>query len=265
LGGAGTARTMASMQLISAASAPPRRPLGAIVSGTLVGATLVAGGLSLAYLAFATPLVVMLLPTGRLDAGAMATGMIVMALALVAPIVFIAVGTNRLAKLLASLRRRSTRTSLLERLAPDLPVDVVGAAEVSLYDGRTVPAMLIGAFGVVVLRDLPRPGLSRRHGSSWEIRTRAGWEPMEDPMERATRDAERVRQWLSHDDRDFLVKTYAAVIAPAERGLTRSAGCAVLAPEQLPAFLASLPPQRSLTPSRLDGIVDQVRGAVARP
>ena len=36
-------------------------------------------------------------------------------------------------------------------------------------------------------------------------------------------------------------------------------------PEQLPAFLGSLPPQRSLTSSRLDGIVDQIRGAVTRP
>ena len=230
------------MQLISAASAPPRRPVGAIVSGTLVGATLVAGGLSLAYLAFATPLLALLMPTGRLDTGAMASGMIVMALALVAPMVFIAVGTTRLAKLVASLRPLAAHKSLLERLAADLPSDVVGASEVTLYDGRSVPAMLIGSFGVVVLRDLPRASLTRRTGASWELRTRAGWVPTEDPMERASRDADRVRQWLSGDDRDFLVKTYAAVIAPPERGLMRSASCAVVAPEQtagVPGLLAA--------------------------
>jgi hypothetical protein len=256
---------MRGMQLISSASAPARRPVGAIVSGTLVGATLVAGGLSLAYLALATPLLMALLPSGRLDAGQMASGMIVMAFALVAPIVFVAVGTTRLAKLLASLRPRHDRVSLLERLGPSLPADVVGASDVTLYDGRTIPALIVGTFGVLILRDAPRPGVSRFTGSTWEVRTTQGWAPSENPMERASRDADRVRQWLSHDDRDFLVKTYAAVIVPAERGLTRSATCAVLAAEQVPAFLASLPAQRSLTPSRIDGLVDQIRGAIARP
>ena len=253
---------MQGMQLISAASAPPRRQFGAIVSGTLVGAILVAGGLSLAYLAFATPMLGMLLPSGRLDPGRMTAGMVVMALALIAPVTFVAVGTTRLARLLASLRSRRDQGATLDRLAPILPSDVVGASDVTLYDGRTVPVLLVGAFGVVVLRDAPRAGISRVTGSTWELRTAAGWAPTENPMERASRDADRVRQWLSHDDRDFLVKTYAAVLAPAERGLPRSASCAVLSMEQLPAFLASLPAQRSLTSSRLDGILDQIRGAV---
>ena len=253
---------MQDMQLISAVSAQPRRPVGAIVSGTLVGAILVAGGLSLAYLAFATPLLSMLLPSGRLDPGAMTAGMVVMALAIVAPVTFVAVGTTRLARLLASIRPRRDLGSTLDRLAPSLPMDVVGASDVTLYDGRTVPALLVGSFGVVVLRDAPRAGISRVTGSTWEVRTAAGWAPTENPMERASRDADRVRQWLSHDDRDFLVKTYAAVIAPAERGLSRSATCAVLTIEQLPAFIASLPAQRSLTSSRLDGILDQIRGAI---
>lgn len=252
------------MQLISAGSASVRRPVGAIVSGTLVGATLVAGGLSLAYLALATPLLLALLPSGRLDAGDMVTGMIVMAVALVAPIVFVAVGTTRLAKLLASLRPRPTHRTTLEQLAPTLPPEVIGASDVTLYDGRTVPALLIGPFGAIVLREAPRASVSRSNGPTWEIRTSGGWAPMENPLERASRDAERVRQWLSHDDRDFLVKTYALVIAPADRGIARSASCAVVSADRLAAFIASLPAQRSLSPSRLDAIAEQVREAVSR-
>lgn len=252
-----------AMQLISAASVPVRRPVGSIVSGTLVGATLVAGGLSLAYLAFATPLLTLLLPTGRLGPTQAATGMVVMAMALVAPATFVAVGTSRLAKLLASLRPQAGRQTILERLAPSLPPDVVGAPDVPLHDGRTIPALLVGPFGVIVLREVPSTALSRVSGPNWEVRTSAGWRPIENPLERAARDAERVRHWLSHDDRDFLVKTYAVVIAPTEASPERSATCAVLTVEQMPAFIASLPAQRSLTPPRLEGVLAQVRSSLA--
>lgn len=250
------------MRLVSTAAAPARQPIGSIVSGTLVGGTLVAGGLSLAYLAFATPLLGMLLPNGRLGPGQMATGMVVMALALVAPTTFVAVGTNRLAKLVASVRQRTSRRTALDQLAASLPPDVVGASGVTLYDGRTIPGLLVGPFGVVVVREAPSSAITRFTGSHWELRTSAGWMPIENPLERATRDAERVRHWLSHDDRDFLVKTYAAVIAPAETSLARSPSCAVLTIDQMPAFIASLPAQRSLTTSRREGILDQIRGAI---
>ena len=186
--------------------------MGAIVSGTLVGAILVAGGLALAYLAVATPLLVLLLPSGRTGPGQVATGVVVMALALVAPLVFVAVGTTRLARLIASLRKKAEDRSTLERLADSLPADVVGASDVPLPDGRSIPAMLIGPFGVVVLRECPPTSMTRVSGTAWELRTRAGWVPIENPLERAARDAERVRHWLSDDDRDFLVKAYAAVV-----------------------------------------------------
>lgn len=260
IGGVGRPRHDAAMQLIATATA--RRPIGPIVSGTLVGATLVAGGLSLAYLAFATPLLGMLLPTGRVGPSQMATGMVVMALALVAPTTFVAVGTSRLARLLASVRHRAGTRTTLDRLASSLPLDVVGASDVTMYDGRTIPALLVGPFGVVVLREAPSSAVTRFSGSHWELRTSVGWTPMESPLDRATRDAERVRQWLSHDDRDFLVKTYAAVVARADASLTRSATCAVVTLEQVPAFIASLPAQRSLTASRREGILEQIRGAV---
>ena len=250
------------MQLISASSGPIRRPVSSIVSGTLVGAVLVAGGLSLAYLAFATPLLGMLLPSGRTGPAQIATGVVVMAMALVAPLTFVAVGANRLARLFASLRPHESERSAVERLAPSLPADVVGASDVPIRDGRNIPALLIGPFGVVVLREAPSPSMTRVMGSAWEARTRNGWIPIENPMERAARDAERVRHWLSNDDRDFLVKTYAAVIERPGQGLARSAACAVVTMDQLPGFVASLPAQRSLTGSRLDAVLAQVWVAV---
>jgi len=250
------------MQLISTTTAPARRPIGPIVVATLVGAVLVAGGLSLAYLAFATPLLGLILPSGRLEPGQMATGMVVMAAALVAPATFVAVGTNRLAKLLASLRRRAGRQTTMEQLAASLPPDVVAASDVTLPDGRTIPGLLVGPFGVIVLREAPPSAVTRVSGSHWEVRTSQGWAPIENPLDRASRDAERVRHWLAHDDRDFLVKTYAAVIASANVSLARSATCAILTIEQVPAFITSLPAQRSLTTSRREGIVGQIREAV---
>ena len=252
----------ARMQLISASSGPIRRPVSSIVSGTLVGAILVAGGLSLAYLAFATPLLGMLLPSGRIGPAQVVTGMVVMAMALVAPLTFVAVGANRLAHLFTSLRPHESDRSAVERLAASLPADVVGASDVPLRDGRNIPALLIGPFGVIVLREAPSPSMTRVTGSAWEARTRNGWIPIENPMERASRDAERVRHWLSDDDRDFLVKTYAAVIERPGQDLARSATCAVLTTDQLPAFVAALPAQRSLTGSRLDTVLAQVREAV---
>ena len=168
------------------------------MSGTLVGAILVAGGLSLAYLAFATPLLGMLLPSGRTGSGA---------------------GRDRHGRhgvrarrpadvrrasvrpawrgLFASLRPHESDRSAVERLADTLPADVVGASDVPLGDGRNIPALLIGPFGSIVLREAPSPSMTRVAGSAWEARTRSGWVPIENPMERAARDADRVRHWLS--------------------------------------------------------------------
>ena len=64
-----------------------------------------------------------------------------------------------------------------------------------------------------------------------------------------TRDAERLRRWLSQREVDFVVRVYAAIVS-TDPTLTRSAACAVVTTEQLPAWVASLPRQRSLTMDR---------------
>ncbi len=82
---------------------------------------------------------------------------------------------------------------------------------------------------------------------------------MENPLERATRDAERVRRWLTEDD-DYLVKVYSAVVGP-DPAIARTAACAVLTPDQLAAWIAALPAQRGLTPGRRSRVLDLVRAA----
>ena len=71
------------------------------------------------------------------------------------------------------------------------------------------PRSAIGAFGVAVLHALPAGRQFRQVGTSWEYRTRDGWMPMDNPLDRANRDAERVRRWYTIADLDFVVRVYA--------------------------------------------------------
>lgn len=230
--------------------------LGRAVVATLV----VVGGLALAYLAFATPLLSQAIPAGRPSLGQWAMGMGLWAAALVAPAGFVLVGTNGLARTLASVRDRSPRRSDALRALANLPDGSVAVSRLTLPDGRGVSELIIGPFGAAIVRELPPTAVTRVRAGQWELRTSQRWVALENPLERAARDAERVRRWLGHDDADFVVKVYAAVVG-AEPTVSRTPACAVLTPDQLGAWLAALPAQRSLTPGRLDRIVEQVQAA----
>ena len=82
--------------------------------------------------------------------------------------------------------------------------------------------------------------------------------PYDNPLERAARDAERIRSWVGSEDRDFIVKVYAAVVT-SDTSLSRTSACAVISTEQIPAWLASLPPQRSLSADRRADLVAQIK------
>lgn len=249
-----------SMQVITAARETPRTSLIPIVGRTVVATLMVVGGLVLAYAVLATPLLSQAIPSGRPDAGQMATGMALWAVALVAPAAFILVGTTGLARNLASVRDRAPRRSTALRALADLPSDIVVASGLTLPDGRGVSELVVGAFGAAVIRELPPAAVTRIRDGRWELRTSKRWIPLEDPLERAARDAERVRRWLGHDDVDFVVKVYSAVVGP-EATVARTAVCAVLSPEQLAGWIAALPAQRSLTAGRREQIMDLVREA----
>lgn len=236
------------------------RPL--ILVSTVVGALLVAGGVGIAYLVLATPLMTAALPTGRPDAGQMAIGMGTWAIALVAPAVLVLFGTSRLARILAAVRGNRPPRSTALRGLNDLPDDVFVASSVTLPDGRGASNLVLGRFGVAVVRELPPTRVTRIREGSWELRTTRGWISIENPLERATRDAERVRRWMAGDDSDFIVKVYAAVVGPDPQ-MARTAACAVLSPDQLAAWVSGLPPQRSLTESRRQRMVDSARTVAA--
>jgi hypothetical protein len=251
------------MEVISPALRAPRRSITPILATSVGGMALVVVGLSLAYIAYATPALSMILPTGHPTAGQMAAGMAIWALALVAPAGCVLAGANRLARLLVSARHQMPRQSTTQRALADIP-DVVVATGLHLSDGRTVPDVVLGPFGAVVVRDLPAAPLIRIQDGRWSVRAQRGWIALDSPLERTVRDAERVRRWLAHDDADFVVKVYSVVVGTDPR-VQRTPACAVVAPDQLAAWIRALPAQRSLTSGRRERMIAMVRESAGAP
>jgi hypothetical protein len=221
---------------------------------------LVAGGLFLAWLALATPVVGALTPEAvRPSLAQMATGGAIWAIALVAPPSFAIVGTVRLARVVRAVTARPTPRAVA-RLAATLGEDYVAAQDIRLPDGRVLRNLVVGPFGIAVLAELPPPTATRHNGTSWEIRRRDGrWVPYENPIERTGRDGERVRRWFAALERDYIVKVYSAAVT-SDPEVARTPACAVIAPDQIPAWLASLPPSRALTVDRRLDVINLVRG-----
>ena len=246
------------MEVIQPSQHSRRPSLIPLLGGTVLATISVVLGIVLAFVAFATPVLQSVMPAGRLNAGQAATGVLVWAIALVAPAAFVLLGANRLVRILAAAKGRMPRRSTTLRALDSLSDDVIVATGIGLPDGRAVSDLVIGPFGAAVVRELPPSAVTRVREGRWELRTRRGWISIENPLERATRDAERVRRWLSHDDADFIVKVYAAVVGP-EPTVIRTADCAVLTPDQLATWIDGLAPQRSLTEGRRERLLDFVR------
>jgi len=250
---------MAVMDLI-VPSRPLQRPsVLPLVGGTLFSTMFIVGGLALGYVAFATPFLTLALPSGRPDPAQAIVGMAIWGIALVAPAGLVLAGANRLARNLATARGRRPGRSMTLKALDDLPDDITVASGLTLPDGRGISELVIGPFGAAVIRELPPAAVTRVRGESWQVRTGRGWMPLDNPLERATRDAERARRWLAADD-DFLVKVYSAVVGPAPT-VARTPNCAVLTPDQLAAWVTALPAQRSMTPGRHQRVLDTVRAA----
>ena len=249
------------MQVIAPLHAT-RPPLGAVFIGVAVGAILLLGGLFLAWLAFATPVLTGLTQTSiRPTPVQLAIGAAVWGFALVAPASFAIVGAIRLGHVARTLFARPS-VRALTRAASSLGDEYLAASNVRLPDGRIVRDLVLGPFGIAVLNELPPARVTRRTGVSWELRRADGrWVHYENPLERTTRDAERIRGWIGSIERDFVVKVYSAVVTP-DTTLARTPGCAVVTAEQVPAWLASLPAARALTPDRRADVADQIRRIV---
>ena len=233
-----------------------------LVWGTLAGAGLVAVGLGLAFLVIETPLVAMLVPGSLTGSSQVTSATLVWALALAAGAALLVAGTNRLAITVASVGRRAAGRSAVMRVMGRLPEDVVVTAGVVPDHGRPIPELVIGPFGVAIVHEMEGRDRLRQAGQGWETRTREGWVPTEPPLDAVARDTDHVRYWLTHGDLDFVVRIYAALVTP-DATMARSALCAVISEDQIPAWLAALPRQRSFSAGRRNRLLTRIRESAA--
>lgn len=239
--------SLAAMTLPTPHRRAPR--LGMLVSGSVYGALLTTAGLGIAYLALDTPLVSRMTADRLTGSSPVPIGLGILSLSLLAGGALLLAGANQLARALARLRAGDRPAGPGATALASMADDVGVVAGVVPSDGRAIPELAIGPFGAAVLHVLPAGRQYRQVGASWEYRTRDGWIPMDNPLDAANRDADRVRRWLTITDLDFVVRVYAALIV-GDSTIPRSPTCAVVTAEQLPAWIGALPSQRSLTPAR---------------
>lgn len=243
------------MQVATRASVSPRARrsgshLAAVAGLTLLGLAWLAIAGATAWLAFATPMLSRLALDARGSAGPM-LGAIAWGIALTAPACFAVMGVVRLAGAAHRVRDRQAGIPPVARAAALLPPGCSVIPRIRLPDGRRIPDLVVGPHGVAFFEQLPPPAAVRRTGDRWELRfADHGWRSIENPLQRAARDAERLRRHLEGEERDFVVRVSAAVLGD-QHAVNRIDGCAVVRLDDVPAWLAALPAQRSLTPDRL--------------
>jgi hypothetical protein len=234
-----------------------------IAVGVAVGAFLVGLALAVGWLVFTTPLLGSLMPGGRATIAQIAIGMLAWTIALAAPAAFALVGAARLAAAVSELAARRPRPTPAASVSGALGDEYAVAVRVRLPDAtRPIDELVIGPFGAAIIEELPPAHAARHKARQWEVRGRDGrWRSIDSPLERAARDAESVRRWFTRDDRDHVVKVFAAVVG-TDPTVERTSDCAVLGPGQVAAWISGLPAQRMLTADRREQILEIVRGAV---
>jgi hypothetical protein len=252
---------MPLMQILAGSTQITRADRFAVARSALSGILLVLAGVLVGWLCVGTPLVNAFVPHGRPSVAETATGVVAWGFAIIVPAAFLIIGVARIAAIIdtAANMRPHTVTS---RLAKALGPEYVGVTGLIIPGGRRLHEMILGPFGILVLAIVPPPNITRHVGSRWEIRDDRGrWLPIEAPLDRASRDAERVRGWLASDDRDFVVRVYAAIVTD-DKTVDRTPACAVVAPAELAGWIAALPAQRGLNEERRERLAETI-GEVA--
>jgi hypothetical protein len=229
-----------------------------------IGVILVAGALFVIYLVVFAGFLARFNPSARPTTYQLVTGALAWSFALTAPAAAGLLGLLRLSTALERHRARRARITPAVRLARAIGDDHIVATGVQLPDGsRIVPELVVGPFGAAVIEELPPASAVMSRGvRSWEVRVGNGHvRTIENPLERASRDGDRVRSWLSGDETDYVVKVYAAVVG-SDPLVERSPTCAVVAPDQVAEWLTSLPPQRTIDLGHRERIVRMVRAAL---
>lgn len=204
-------------------------------SAFVLGAILVGFALSVLYLVFFGGFLERFSPSSRPTTYQLVTGALAWSFALTAPAGAGLLGLMRLSTAYDRHRARRPRITPAVRLARAIGDDHIVATGLRLPDGsRLVPELVVGPFGAAVIEELPPAAAVMSRGvRSWEVRVGNGHvRTIENPLERASRDSDRIRSWLSGDEIDYVVKVYAAVVGDDPR-VERSPTCAVLAPNQV--------------------------------
>ena len=237
---------------------PTDRTYLAAVRDAAVGTALVVAALATAAVALGTPLVSELGAQGerRLGVGALAA-ILVWAVAFLAPGVLGVFGVVRLAAAFERARLLRDTPTPLASIAHRLSDEYTVARAVRLPDGTVLPEVVVGPHGIAVVMALPPAAATRQRGNSWELRVPGGqWRIIENPFDRVLRDADRLRNWLALSLEDVSVRVHAALVSSDRSTVQRERGVAVVTRDQLPAYLASIPQTRHLTPPRRARILE---------
>jgi hypothetical protein len=265
------------VQVITSVPRPSTRERLAVARTALAASLLVTVGCLLAWVVMSTPLISSLTPGVRPSPAELMLWLFGWTFAIVVPAGMVILGA---ARGLSAIDRRAILRSRLRgpRLAPVLGDDHVVAISLCLPEGRRIPELVLGPFGVVVLAALPSTSVLRQIPGGWEQRDPLGrWVPGESPLDRTARDAQRVRAWISSEERDVIVRVHAALVverrpatgSPGGGGATsevaaagaleRTPSCAVLTRGELKAWLAAHPPQRSFTLEHRERLAERLR------
>jgi len=253
------------MQVLPSTRGKAGRPSRlALYTALFAGTVCTAVGLALLYVVFGGSFMTRFMPTGRPSTYDLVVGALAWTFALTAPAGFGLVGVARLATAYERWRARRPRITPAVRLRRAIGDDHVVATNVRLPVGnRNLPELIVGPFGAAVVEELPPAGAVMSRGvRTWEVRVGNGYiRTIENPLERAAHDAERVRSWLTPEDGDMVLKVDAAVVGD-DPNVQRTPSCALIAPTQVAEWLGSLPPQKTLDKGRTDRIVKELRAAL---
>ena len=252
------------MQVLISTHAQAGRPSRRhVVTALGLGLALVAAAATLIYLVFVANFLDRFMPTGRPSTYELVAGALAWTFALTAPAGFAVLGLARIVTAFEKWRARRPRITPTVRLRRAIGDDHIVATTVRVPDGHPVPELVLGPFGAAVIEELPPAGAVVSRGvRTWEVRVGKGYiRTIENPLERAAHDAERVRGWLSPDDADYVLKVYAAVVGSDSR-VERTPNVAVIAPNQVAEWISTLPVQRSIDAGRRERIVKEIRAAL---